>query len=348
MIMNRFFVTGVNGQLGHDVMNELIDRGYEAVGSDITEAYSGIDDGSAVTRAPYRKLDITDASSVSRLLKEVRPDHIIHCAAWTAVDAAEDEANIPKVTAVNADGTGNIAKAARELDAVMTYISTDYVFNGQHTIEIVALVSGSRETPVWCMIYDDLAYEHEADIFANQMKYVKPLLPYETFIANIEAGSDKHLIIKDLVESYDLTVTPGSAPGGICAIATVERIYDKYGYHILDQTLRMIVGTWEGEAYSLSANMLSGVARIIFAYGDSLKEDIFKEKLSRISPREISRTARERKAGSLGYAETLIINYNKNRKTTLSFEKLYTHKTPTKKQKLEEELAKAKEDDPEL
>ena len=225
---------------------------------------------------------------------------------------------------------------------------TNYVFNGQHTIEIVALVSGSRETPVWCMIYDDLAYEHEADIFANQMKYVKPLLPYETFIANIEAGSDKHLIIKDLVESYDLTVTPGSAPGGICAIATVERIYDKYGYHILDQTLRMIVGTWEGEAYSLSANMLSGVARIIFAYGDSLKEDIFKEKLSRISPREISRTARERKAGSLGYAETLIINYNKNRKTTLSFEKLYTHKTPTKKQKLEEELAKAKEDDPEL
>lgn len=131
--MNRFFVTGVNGQLGHDVMNELIDRGYEAVGSDITEAYSGIDDGSAVTRAPYRKLDITDASSVSRLLKEVRPDHIIHCAAWTAVDAAEDEANIPKVTAVNADGTGNIAKAARELDAVMTYISTDYVFNGQGT-----------------------------------------------------------------------------------------------------------------------------------------------------------------------------------------------------------------------
>ena len=123
---------------------------------------------------------------------------------------------------------------------------TNYVFNGQHTIEIVALVSGSRETPVWCMIYDDLEYEHEADIFANQMKYVKPLLPYETFIANIEAGSDKHLIIKDLVESYDLTVTPGSAPGGICAISTVERIYDKYGYHILDQTLRMIVGTWEG------------------------------------------------------------------------------------------------------
>lgn len=79
----------------------------------------------------------------------------------------------------------------------------NYVFNGQHTIEIIALVSGSRETPVWCMIYDDLEYEHEADIFANQMKYVKPLLPYEIFMANIEAGSDKQLIINSLVESYD-------------------------------------------------------------------------------------------------------------------------------------------------
>lgn len=219
----------------------------------------------------------------------------------------------------------------------------NYVFNGQHTIEIIALVSGSRETPVWCMIYDDLEYEHEADIFANQMKYVKPLLPYETFIASIEAGSDKHLIMKDLIESYDLSVTSGTAPGGICAIATVERIYDRYGYHVLDQTLRMIVGTWEGEAYSFSANMLSGVARIIFSYGDSLKEDIFKEKLSRITPREIGRTARERKAGSLGYAETLIIYYNKNRKSTLSFERLYTRKVPTKKEKLEDELEKARQ-----
>lgn len=76
----------------------------------------------------------------------------------------------------------------------------NYVFNGQHTIEIIALVSGSRETPVWCMIYDELEYTEEADIFANQMKYVKSLLPYETFMASIEAGSDKHLIIQDLVE----------------------------------------------------------------------------------------------------------------------------------------------------
>ena len=71
----------------------------------------------------------------------------------------------------------------------------NYVFNGQHTVEIVALASGSRDTPVWCMIYDDLNYEHEADIFANQMKFVKPLKPYEVFMANIEAGNQKQLII---------------------------------------------------------------------------------------------------------------------------------------------------------
>ncbi len=80
------------------------------------------------------------------------------------------------------------------------------MFNGQHTIEIVALVSGSRDTPVWCMIYDDLEYENEADIFANQMKYVKPLKPYEVFMANVEAENSKQLIIKDLVESYSLTI----------------------------------------------------------------------------------------------------------------------------------------------
>ena len=83
----------------------------------------------------------------------------------------------------------------------------NYVFNGQHTVEIVATVSGSRETPVWCMIYDDLEYDHEADIFANQMKYVKPLLPYEIFMANVEAGNNKQLLIKELVESYNLSIT---------------------------------------------------------------------------------------------------------------------------------------------
>lgn len=204
----------------------------------------------------------------------------------------------------------------------------NYVFNGQHTIEIIALVSGSRETPVWCMIYDDLKYEHEADIFANQMKYVKPLLPYEIFAANLEAGSDKHLIINSLVESYDLVICSHPVPGGICAVSTLEQIYDRYGYHTLDRVLRLCIGTWEGENRSLSSNMLNGVAKLVNAYGDSLKDDIFKEKNGVFSVKTIIRNAKERRAGSLGFAETLLINYNKKMQThsSLPLEKLYTHK----------------------
>lgn len=202
----------------------------------------------------------------------------------------------------------------------------NYVFNGQHTIEIVALVSGSRETPVWCMVYDDLIYEHEADIFANQMKYVKPLLPYEIFMANIEAGNDKQLIIRDLVESYDLSISSTTSPGGICAVATLENIHDKYGYHMLDHVLRLIVATWEGAAQSFSANMMNGLARFLNAYGEEVKDDIFKEKLGRISIKELSRTAKDRRSGSLGFAEALLLFYNKKSRNPLKWEKLYTHK----------------------
>ena len=127
----KVFVTGVGGQLGHDVMNELAKRGHEGVGSDIAPAYSGIQDGSAVCAMPYVQLDITDASAVSRVLNEIRPDAVIHCAAWTAVDAAEDEANWPKVQAINVAGTRHIAEACKALGCKLMYISTDYVFDGQ-------------------------------------------------------------------------------------------------------------------------------------------------------------------------------------------------------------------------
>lgn len=220
----------------------------------------------------------------------------------------------------------------------------NYVFNGQHTIEIVALVSGSRETPVWCMVYDDLEYEHEADIFANQMKYVKPLLPYEIFMANIEAGNDKQLIIRDLVESYDLTITSTTAPGGICAVATLENIHDKYGYHMLDHVIRLIAATWEGASQSFSANMMNGLARFLNAYGDAVKDDVFKEKLGRISIKELSRTAKDRRSGSLGFAEAILIGYNKKCRNPLPWDKLYTHKLPQKKA-VEEETSDIPEQD---
>ena len=127
----RVFVTGVGGQLGHDVMNELEKRGHEGVGSDIAPAYGGIQDGSAVCAMPYVPMDITDADSVGRVLNGVKPDAVIHCAAWTAVDAAEDEANQPKVRAINTDGTRHIAEVCRALGCKLMYISTDYVFDGQ-------------------------------------------------------------------------------------------------------------------------------------------------------------------------------------------------------------------------
>ena len=129
----KVFVTGVAGQLGHDVMNELAKRGYEGIGSDLAPEYSGVQDGSAVTGMPYVSLDITDAEAVARVLNEVHPDVVVHCAAWTAVDLAEDEDKIDRVRAINAGGTANIAKVCKELDAKMVYISTDYVFDGQGT-----------------------------------------------------------------------------------------------------------------------------------------------------------------------------------------------------------------------
>ena len=127
----KVFVTGVGGQLGHDVVNELAKRGHEAVGSDLAPVYSGIADGSAVTKAPYVQLDITDRDAVARVFSEIRPEAVIHCAAWTAVDAAEDEDKQELVHRINADGTKYIAEAAKAVDAKMLYLSTDYVFDGQ-------------------------------------------------------------------------------------------------------------------------------------------------------------------------------------------------------------------------
>lgn len=129
----KFFVTGVAGQLGHDVMNELAKRGYEGVGSDIAPQYSGVEDGSSVTTMPYAGMDITDAKAVRETILSVKPDVVVHCAAWTAVDLAEDEDKKEKVYAINAKGTQNIADVCKELDCKVIYISTDYVFNGQGT-----------------------------------------------------------------------------------------------------------------------------------------------------------------------------------------------------------------------
>ena len=130
----KVLVTGVAGQLGHDVMNELAKRGYEGIGSDIADRYSGVQDGSPVTRMPYVQLDITDHDAVQDAVASAAPDVVVHCAAWTAVDLAEDDDKVGKVRAINADGTRNIAEACRACGCKMVYISTDYVFDGQGEI----------------------------------------------------------------------------------------------------------------------------------------------------------------------------------------------------------------------
>ena len=120
----KVLVTGVGGQLGYDVMNELAKRGHTGIGSDILPEVTNLD-------MEYVQMDITDTDSVNEVVDRTAPDAVIHCAAWTAVDAAQDEENIEKVRAINAKGTDNIAKACKRIGAKMMYISTDYVFDGQ-------------------------------------------------------------------------------------------------------------------------------------------------------------------------------------------------------------------------
>ena len=213
----------------------------------------------------------------------------------------------------------------------------NYVIDGQHTIEMIATVSGSRDTPVWCMIYDDMDYILEADLFARQQDGIKPPSPYEIFNANIEAQNNVQLMIKELVESFGLRVTSTKATGGICAISSLESIYKKYGFEVLDRTLNLCVGTWESEPNSLSASMLKVIALLVNSYGDELRNDIFKDKLGSLSAKEIIRLAKERRSGSMGYAEAMLTEYNKKMKYGLSWVKLHSKNERKNKDSFSEE-----------
>ena len=199
----------------------------------------------------------------------------------------------------------------------------NYVFDGQHTCEIIAAASGSRDTPVWCMVFDDLTYTEEAKTFAEQRKHVRKLVPYEIFKAHIEAGSEKQMLIETIVRSYGLKLSGGKTPNAISAINTLEKIYDKYGQEILDRTLKLAIATWEGETNSLSGNMLMGIARLLVAFGDAIQEDSFVENVGKESVKSIIRTARERRGGSSGFAEALLILYNGRKKQKLDVRAIY-------------------------
>ena len=224
----------------------------------------------------------------------------------------------------------HIAKAIQEFDVyqinpvkVSRRDGVNYVFDGQHTIEIIASRSGSRDTPVWCMVYDDLKYQEEAHIFAEQQKHVKALVPYEMFIAHVEAKDPKQTLINELVTCYGLKIAKSFSPGSICAVSALEFIHDKYGYEVLDRTLRLALGTWEGERLSLTSGILKGIARCVSVYGDALQEEMFKERVGHVSAKAISRTAKDRHPGTLGYAEALVMAYNNKSKHLLPLKKLY-------------------------
>ena len=228
----------------------------------------------------------------------------------------------------------HIRKALEEFDVyqlnpvkVSRRDGVNYVFDGQHTAEIVAAASCSRDTPVWCMVYNDLQYTEEAHIFADQKKHVKALVPYEIFAAHLEAGDEKQMMINTIVKSYGLTIAKTSQPNTVCAVNTLEKIYDKYGQEILNATLSLAIGTWEGENYSLSGSVLMGLARIITTYGDAFDENVFKEQLGKMSVKAIIRAAKERQSGTLGYSEAMMNVYNgKKNKHRLSIRALYEGK----------------------
>lgn len=163
----KVLVTGVGGQLGHDVMNKLAERSYEGIGSDIAQVYSGVADGTAVTRMPYVQMDITDKASVEKIILNLKPDVVVHCAAWTAVDLAEDEDKREKVHQVNGVGTENIALACKKADCKMVYLSTDYVFDGKGTAPWEPDCTDYKPLSV----YGQTKLEGEQAVAANLEKY---------------------------------------------------------------------------------------------------------------------------------------------------------------------------------
>ena len=140
----------------------------------------------------------------------------------------------------------------------------------------------------------------------------------------MEAGNEKQLTIQQIVQSYDLEIgATSSSTSTICAVSALESIYDKYGVHTLDQTIRMCVATWEGELNSFSANILKSIVLLIDTYKDALREDVFKEKLGQFSIKAITRQAKERANGCLGLAEIMLKIYNSKCKYRLQQDRLY-------------------------
>lgn len=225
----KIFVTGVAGQLGHDVMNELAKRGYEGIGSDIASEYKGVADGTAVTRMRYISMDITDKDSVENIILKEAPDAVVHCAAWTAVDMAEDDDNVEKVRAINATGTENIAKVCKKINCKMVYLSTDYVFDGQGTKPWEPDCKSYKPLNV----YGQTKLEGELAVSGNMDKY------YIVRIAWVFGVNGKNFIktMLNLGKEYDTVRVVNDQIGTPTYTFDLARLLidmletDKYGYY---------------------------------------------------------------------------------------------------------------------
>lgn len=225
----KVLVTGVGGQLGHDVMNELHKRGIIGIGSDIHNTYYGIDDNTAVTNMQYVQMDITDEKTVEQVICMINPDAVIHCAAWTAVDAAEDEQNKEKVWTINVNGTKNIVKACKKVNAKMMYISTDYVFNGQ----------GDSPWEPDCKDYAPLNYYGKSKL-AGELEVSKQLTDFFIVRTAWVFGLNGNNFIKTmlkLAEKYDTIRVVNDQVGTPTYTTDLARLLvdmivtDKYGYY---------------------------------------------------------------------------------------------------------------------
>lgn len=225
----KILVTGVAGQLGHDVINELHKRGHIPVGSDIAPAYIGEQDGDGIQTMEYVSLDITDGAAVEKTISDLQPDGVVHCAAWTAVDAAEDADKQAKVWAVNVTGTENIAQACRQADCKLIYLSTDYVFSGE----------GDAPWQPDCQAYAPLNYYGETKLAGE--KAVSQLLD-KYFIVRIAwvFGKNGKNFIKTMLkvaENHDMVRVVNDQIGTPTYTFDLARLLvdmlesDKYGYY---------------------------------------------------------------------------------------------------------------------
>ena len=309
----KILVTGVHGQLGHDVMNELALRGYEGLGTDIFPLDEK--DGGMLNGHPYAQLDITDREAVHSLIREYCPDAVVHCAAWTAVDAAEDEENRAKVDSINHLGTLYIAEAAKAADAKMVYLSTDYVFDGQHTIAARVERNGGIPLPILCKVYLGLSEQDEASLFAKQTGVSAPVAPGQRVRAEVFSGDPLYCNFLFATEAAGAKIDYDQRHGKnrIACISTAFEEYQKIGDDKYREAIRLLIDGWDGDPDSLRAETVKALCRFVDLYEGEYDRKRLVRQFRKVDPLFIVRNGRALSNTLPGYKKYLyqvIMLYN--------------------------------------